>query len=105
MLILKCKSLNRPIIQEFYRVLVVRQYIIQRRYESLNLHAVLQGFSTTDCDWTLPAKLPRVYQPASVAESAKRRELVEEFLYWYFDSFILPLLRASCFTSCLLFEF
>jgi telomerase reverse transcriptase len=30
-----------------------------------------------------------------VTDSLKRRELLEEFIFWYFDSFVLPLLRVS----------
>lgn len=31
----------------------------------------------------------------SVSDSLKRRELLEEFLFWYFDSFLLQLLKVS----------
>ncbi len=34
----------------------------------------------------------------SVSDAAKRRELLEDFLYWYFDSFVLPLLKVSLIT-------
>lgn len=30
----------------------------------------------------------------SVSDSLKRRELLEEFLFWYFDSFISLLLKV-----------
>jgi telomerase reverse transcriptase len=33
----------------------------------------------------------------SVTDSLKRRELIEEFIFWYFDSFLLPLLRVRLF--------
>ena len=61
----------------------------------MSLHHVLQKFGTSECDWVCsdnPAaqKHPRV----SVTDSLKRRELIEEFIYWYFSSFLLPLLRV-----------
>lgn len=67
-----------------------------RRYETFTLHSVLQGFCTSDCDWLAPdtpgaQKQSRV----SVTDSLKRLELVQEFLFWYFDSFLTPLIRAS----------
>jgi telomerase reverse transcriptase len=34
-------------------------------------------------------------QRACYSDSIKRRELVEEFLYWYFNSFLIPLLKVG----------
>ena len=33
-------------------------------------------------------------QRVCYSDSIKRRELVEEFLYWYFNSFLIPLLKV-----------
>ena len=73
----------------------VKLFIRSRRYENLTLHRILQGFSTSACDWLFPPgggaqKQSRV----SVSDALKRRELLEEFIYWYFDSFVLPLLKV-----------
>lgn len=35
----------------------------------------------------------------SVSDALKRRELLEEFLFWYFDSFLIPLLKVREYTS------
>ncbi|KAK0223292.1 hypothetical protein IW262DRAFT_814466 [Armillaria fumosa] len=35
----------------------------------------------------------------SVSDATKRRELLEDFLYWYFDSFVLSLLKVSLTTA------
>jgi telomerase reverse transcriptase len=80
----------------------VKQFIKDNRFTSMSLHNVLQGFSTTECDWTLPpkhavsksAKRGRVHTHVPITESAIRRELSEEFLFWYFDSFVIPLLKV-----------
>ena len=32
-----------------------------------------------------------------VTDTLKRREVLEEFLFWYFDSFVLPLLKVWLF--------
>jgi len=74
----------------------VKKFISCRRYESLSLHYLLQGFSTSACDWLIPPG-PGAREQAriSVSDSLKRRELLEDFLFWYFDSFVLPLLKVN----------
>ena len=72
----------------------VEQFVKGRRFESITLHSVLQGFSTQECDWLLPRNHAARHQRPSVTDAIKRRELVEEFLYWYFDSFVIPVLRV-----------
>lgn len=74
----------------------VKEFISCRRHETLSLHYVLQGFSVSECYWLIPPgpgakKQARV----SVTDSLKRRELLEDFLLWYFDSFLVPLLRVG----------
>jgi hypothetical protein len=71
------------------------EFISCRRYETLTLHHVLQKFSTADCDWLMPpGQGARQQARVSVSDALKRRELLEDFVFWYFDSFVLPLLRA-----------
>lgn len=75
----------------------VKEFISGRRHETLTLHYVLQGFSIAECDWLIPPgpgmkKQGRV----SVTDALKRRELLEEFMFWYFDSFVLPLIKVRC---------
>ena len=62
----------------------------------MSLHHLIEGFSTTSCDWLIPPG-EGVSQQAriSVSDALKRRELLEEFILWFFDSFLLPLLRVS----------
>lgn len=70
----------------------VKSFITSRRYETTTIHNILQGFSVTECDWLAPGRAqPRV----TLTDARKRRELLEEFLFWYFDSFLIPLLRVS----------
>lgn len=73
----------------------VKDFIASRRYETLTLHYILQGFSTSECEWLMPpGQAARRHTRVSVNDGLKRRELLEEFLFWYFDSFILPLLKV-----------
>jgi Telomerase ribonucleoprotein complex - RNA binding domain len=73
--------------------LAVKNFISYRRYETMSLHSIMQGLSTTGCKWTAYGITSTAHTPAS--SSIKRRELLEEFIIWYFGSFVTPLLRAS----------
>lgn len=59
----------------------------------MSLHNIMQGLSTTACKWTASSDASSSRSP--VSDSLKRRELLEEFIVWYFGSFVAPLLRAS----------
>lgn len=73
----------------------MKLYITSRKYETPTLHAVLQDFKTTDCDWLEPPGRDGAQKKATLGDSLKRRELLEDFMFWYFDEFLLNLLRVS----------
>jgi len=52
----------------------------------------MQGFKVDDCAWL--AAGPRA-DKISVNEALKRRDLIHELLYWFFDGFLVPLLKVS----------
>ena len=68
-----------------------------RRFESLSLHHVLQDIKISKCKWLEPEESPddKSKQHTNVTESLKRREIFEEFVFWYFNSFLLPLLSVG----------
>ena len=74
----------------------IKHIITARRYETLTVHAVLQEFQLSDCEWLMPHTPGALKQSrVSVTDSLKRRELLEEFFLWYFDSFLIPLLKVQ----------
>jgi telomerase reverse transcriptase len=76
-------------------VLDVNAFIKCRRFETLSLHHILQGFSTSKCTWLMPSgKAFHGQTRVSVSDALKRRELLEEFIFWYFDSFVSSLLKV-----------
>ena len=76
-------------------ILDIKSFIALRRYETLTLHTLLQEFHTLDCDWLTPRGKGAQKQPrVSVSDSLKRLELVQDFVFWYFDGFLLPLLKV-----------
>lgn len=54
----------------------------------------MQGFSIGMCDWLMPPGSGQRQARVSVSDSLKRRELLEDFVYWFFESFILTLLKV-----------
>ncbi|PFH53166.1 hypothetical protein AMATHDRAFT_39050 [Amanita thiersii Skay4041] len=73
----------------------VQTLITGRRYESFTLHYIMQGFQISDCDWLIPPGRACQNTRVPVSDAIKRRELLEDFLFWFFDGFVLPLLKAS----------
>ncbi len=72
----------------------VEQFISCRKHESLSLHHVIQGLRTSDCDWLAPSGISQKYRMC-VSDAKKRKELLEDFVFWYFDGFVSPLLKVS----------
>lgn len=64
-----------------------------RRYESMSLHDVLQGMRLEHIEWLAPVNA-RLDDRLSASDFKKRKELMAEILYYLFDSFLIPLLRA-----------
>ena len=74
----------------------IREYIELRRFESLSLHHVLQDIRISECKWLeLERADDKSKKHTNVTESLKRRQIFEEFVFWYFNSFLLPLLSVS----------
>lgn len=66
-----------------------------RKGETLSLHQVSQGFVISECEWLIPTGERAQNQRPVASDMLKRRELLEDFLYWFFESFVLPLIKAS----------
>ncbi|KAL8867135.1 MAG: hypothetical protein Q9174_005857 [Haloplaca sp. 1 TL-2023] len=72
----------------------VNQFVCMRRFESLNLHVIQQDLKISSMQWLAPPNL----QPAagiSVSDRGKREELLLEFLYYLFDSILIPIIRSN----------
>ena len=94
-LVMNCTSLSIRQTSADLSCIAVKDFITFRRYETLTVHQIMQGLSTTECEWlALHKSTSELQKNISVSDSLKRRELLEEFLFWYFSSFLLPLLRV-----------
>ncbi|KAG0366783.1 hypothetical protein BGZ54_004884 [Gamsiella multidivaricata] len=83
------------------RIVILRamtRFIRLRKFETMSLQYVLQGFRMSDCQWLQDTRLrkpdSRVHHTPPTA-SDKQHEILHEFLYWMFDGFLIPLLQAS----------
>ncbi|KAL0579065.1 Telomerase reverse transcriptase, partial [Marasmius crinis-equi] len=77
----------------------IKTFITARRYDKVSLHHVLQGFSTAACDWLMPPGDGKSQRSVPVTDALKRRELLEDFVFWFFDSFIVSLLRTTFYVT------
>lgn len=92
----------------------VHHFIHLRRFESMSLHEVMQGMKVReapasicadnvnirqihDIAWLAPPGLGK--QKSSQSDTRKRIEIFYEFLYYLFDSFLIPLIRSNFYVT------
>lgn len=80
----------------------VKTFISGRRFETMTLHSIVQDFSTAACTWLMPPGSGQKQQRVSVSDALMRRELLEDFIFWFFDSFIVSLLEVCA--NCVLLD-
>jgi len=74
------------------------RFIRLRKFETISLQYAIQGFKISDCPWLQDERLRhpdhRVsHVPPSASE--KQQEILNEFVYWLFDGFLIPLLQVT----------
>ncbi|KAM0667452.1 hypothetical protein ACQRIU_003317 [Beauveria bassiana] len=75
----------------------VHHFITLRRYETMSLHELSQGFKISNLAWL---QLPdRNGQRPSRNETLKQLELFHELLYYVFDSLLIPLARNTFYVT------
>ncbi|TPX14184.1 uncharacterized protein E0L32_000578 [Thyridium curvatum] len=75
----------------------VDRFVKLRRFESMNLHDLRQGFKVTEIEWLAPPKLKG--QKLSRTDMDKRNEIFLEFLYYTIDSLLIPLIRSNFYVT------
>ncbi|CAE6473739.1 unnamed protein product [Rhizoctonia solani] len=83
-------STNRKVIDEH-----ITTIITQRRFETITLHQLVQKLRIADFEWLGETQDRRVAQ----SDALKRTELLREFIYWFFDSFIIPLVKSTFYVT------
>jgi telomerase reverse transcriptase len=92
----------------------IDQFVNLRKFETLTLHEVTQKLQVcTSRIWThssaetwqitsvLWLRLPGQNSATKLARSdfEKRKEIFHEFVYWVFDSFLIPLIRSNFYVT------
>ncbi|KAI6350784.1 hypothetical protein MCOR25_010392 [Pyricularia grisea] len=75
----------------------VDHFVKLRRFETMNLHELSQGLKINEIEWLAPPGLAR--QKASQSDRRKRLEIFQEFLYYLFDSILIPLIRSNFYVT------
>ncbi|KAJ0167125.1 Telomerase reverse transcriptase [Colletotrichum tanaceti] len=71
----------------------VDHFVRIRRFESMTLNELADGMRVTSLAWLAPPALKG--QKTSQTDMKKRLEILNEFLYYVFDSLLIPLLRSN----------
>lgn len=77
----------------------VDQFVRMRRFETTNLHRVCQKICILDFAWLLPRKERALWQRPTRAEMDKRQSLLHQFMFFIFDSILIPLLRNNFYVT------
>ncbi|KAF4468417.1 telomerase reverse transcriptase, partial [Fusarium albosuccineum] len=75
----------------------VDHFIKLRRFETMPLHEISQNLKVTNIDWLQPPGLKD--QKPSKTDTEKRHEIFDEFLYFIFDSLLIPLIRNNFYVT------
>ncbi|KAL5614407.1 uncharacterized protein BROUX77_000244 [Berkeleyomyces rouxiae] len=74
-------------------MLMVDRFVNLRRFERMTLHDVVQDFKIAGIAWLAPPGLRG--NKMSQTDRSKRLEILHEFLYYIFDSLLIPLLHSN----------
>ncbi|KAL6716245.1 Telomerase reverse transcriptase [Lecanora helva] len=72
----------------------VDSFIRLRRFENMTLHTVCHSIKVSSMSWLSPVHL-KPNAKMSMSDIRKREEMLQEFLYYIFDSFLIPLVRSN----------
>ena len=76
----------------------VDRFIKMRRFESLSLHEVMQHVKLGCIPWLRPPKIAECTK-MSRSDGKKRLEMLLEFIYYLFDSVLVPLIRSNFYVT------
>lgn len=81
----------------------VDSFIKMRRYENISLHSVCKNIKITKIPWLVPPNLQgqnaETKPKVSLSDFQKRTELLHEFVYYIFDSIVIPLIRTNFYVT------
>ncbi|KAF5723392.1 telomerase reverse transcriptase [Fusarium mundagurra] len=75
----------------------VDSFIRLRRFETMSLHEIIQNITIANISW-LHSPILGEHKP-SKTDTAKRLEIFNEFIYFVFDSLLIPLVRNTFYVT------
>ncbi|KAG5978328.1 hypothetical protein E4U55_006241 [Claviceps digitariae] len=76
----------------------VDHFIRLRRFEVISLHEIMQGLHIAGITWLQPPKSQSSHK-TSQSDMKKRHEIFHEFLYFVFDSLLMPLIKSNFYVT------
>ncbi|KAJ5558312.1 Telomere reverse transcriptase [Penicillium sp. DV-2018c] len=76
----------------------VDRFIKLRRFESSSLHEVCKGIKIASIPWLEPPSI-ETKSKIALSDFRKRTELLHEFIFWIFDSLLVPLVRSHFYVT------
>ncbi|KAI9701393.1 MAG: hypothetical protein M1820_006484 [Bogoriella megaspora] len=76
----------------------IHRFLQARKQETISLHEILEGIKVQKIPWLAPRGMDQTLR-LSRTDFQKRIELLLEFLYFVFDSFLTPLVRSNFYVT------
>lgn len=76
----------------------VDRFVHMRKFETTSLHELCQGVKLGTIDWLSPTKLLKTGKLA-ISDTRKRQEILQELLYYLFDSILVPLISSNFYVT------
>ncbi|OAP62484.1 hypothetical protein AYL99_04689 [Fonsecaea erecta] len=85
--------------QQNYEMMMNRidEFVRMRRFETMSLHEVVQGMHVRSIAWLVGPKC--LDGRLSRSDFKKRLEIFHEFVYYIFDSLLIPIIRAHFYVT------
>ncbi|KAK4942219.1 Telomerase reverse transcriptase [Elasticomyces elasticus] len=75
----------------------IHEFVQMRRFETMTLHKAVDGIAMRAIPWLCAPN--QQGQKMSKSDHSKRQELLHEFVYYLFDSLLIPLIRANFYVT------
>ncbi|KAF4996024.1 hypothetical protein FGRMN_4772 [Fusarium graminum] len=75
----------------------IDHFVKLRRFETMSLHEIIQDLKIADMSWLEPQNSSG--QKPSKTDTEKRLEISNEFVYFVFDSLLIPLIRNNFYVT------
>ena len=76
----------------------IDRFVWMRKYETINMHELVQGLRLKSITWLAPKSM-KCAAKLAVTDKNKRAELLNELIYYLFDSLLVPLIAANFYVT------